>query len=219
MNSITEENYLKAMYTISEQTGDVTAVELSKHLNIKMPTVNSMMRKLADRGLVKYESYKPYQLTQEGKRQAALIIRKHRLTEMFLVEKMSFGWEEVHEIAEQVEHVKSPAFFEKMDQILGFPTVDPHGSPIPDKEGNIEWVSYRSLSDCQVGEKVNVVAVTNSSKEFLNFLNGKDIQLNIQMIVSEKEPFDGSVKVKYKNREESFSKQVGDNLLVKKNMD
>ncbi len=204
------------MYTISEQTGDVTAVELSKHLNIKMPTVNSMMRKLADRGLVKYESYKPYQLTQEGKKQAALVIRKHRLTEMFLVEKMNFGWEEVHEIAEQVEHVKSPAFFEKMDQILGFPKVDPHGSPIPDKEGNIDWVSYRSLSDCEVGEQVNVVAVTNSSKEFLNFLNGKDIQLNILLTVSEKEEFDGSVKVKYKNREESFSKQVGDNLLVKK---
>ncbi|CAG5081115.1 metal-dependent transcriptional regulator [Parvicella tangerina] len=216
MNSITEENYLKAMYTISEQTGDVAAVELSKHLNIKMPTVNSMMRKLAERGLVKYESYKPYQLTEEGKKQAALIIRKHRLTEMFLVEKMNFGWEEVHEIAEQVEHVKSPAFFEKMDQILGFPKLDPHGSPIPDKEGNIEWVSYRSLSDCEVGEQVHVVAVTNSSKEFLNFLNGKDVQLNIQVELIEKEPFDGSVKVRYKNREESFSKQVGDNLLVKK---
>lgn len=216
MNSITEENYLKAMYTISEQNGEVTAVELSKHLNIKMPTVNSMMRKLADRGLVKYESYKPYQLTEEGKKQAALIIRKHRLTEMFLVEKMNFGWEEVHEIAEQVEHVKSPAFFEKMDQILGFPTVDPHGSPIPDQEGNIEWVSYRSLSDCEIGERIKVVAVTNSSKAFLNFLNGKDIQLNIQMRVVEIEPFDGSIKVAYKNREESFSKMVGDNLLVKR---
>lgn len=204
------------MYTISEQSGDVTAVELSKHLGIKMPTVNSMMRKLAERGLVKYESYKPYQLTNEGRKQAALIIRKHRLTEMFLVEKMNFGWEEVHEIAEQVEHVKSPAFFEKMDQILGFPTVDPHGSPIPDKEGNIEWVSYRSLSDCEIGEKVSVVAVTNSSKEFLHFLNGKDIQLNIQLTVLEKEAFDGSIKVQYKKTEESFSKQVGDNLLVKK---
>jgi DtxR family Mn-dependent transcriptional regulator len=204
------------MYTISEQTGDVTAVQLSKHLDIKMPTVNSMMRKLADKGLVKYESYKPYRLTKEGKKQAALVIRKHRLTEMFLVEKMNFGWEEVHEIAEQVEHVKSPAFFDKMDQILGFPKQDPHGSPIPDKEGMVEWVSYQSLSDCAIGEKVKVVAVTNSSKEFLHFLNGKDIQLNIQIAVLDREPFDGSIKVAYKNREETFSKQVGDNLLVQK---
>lgn len=204
------------MYTISEQTGDVTAIQLSKHLEIKMPTVNSMMRKLADKGLVRYESYKPYQLTKEGKKQAALVIRKHRLTEMFLVEKMNFGWEEVHEIAEQVEHVKSPMFFEKMDQILGFPKVDPHGSPIPDKEGNVEWVSYQSLSDCEVGEQVHVVAVTNSSKEFLHYLNGKDIQLNITMTVLDKEPFDGSLKIGYKNKEESFSKLVSDNLLVKK---
>lgn len=195
--------------------GEVTSVELSRHLNIKMPTVNSMMRKLAEKGLVKYESYKPYRLTSEGKKQAALVIRKHRLTEMFLVEKMSFGWEEVHEIAEQIEHIKSPAFFAKMDEILGYPKSDPHGSPIPDKNGEIEWISYRTLGECNVGDKLKIMAVTNSSKEFLNFLNSKDLQLNVEVVVVNKETFDGSIKVKYKGIEETFSQVVAGNLLVK----
>lgn len=215
MNSSVEENYLKAMYVIGELSGDVSAAELSKYLNIKMPTVNSMMKKLSEKKLVKYESYKPYRLTDEGKKQAALVIRRHRLTEMFLVEKMNFGWEEVHEIAEQMEHIKSPKFFAKMDEILGFPKSDPHGSPIPDAEGHIVWESYRSLSECVAGEKVKVVAVANSSKEFLSFLNSKDIQLNISIEVLSKESFDGSIEVIYKKRKETFSKVVGDKLLVK----
>ncbi|MCB9195887.1 MAG: metal-dependent transcriptional regulator [Flavobacteriales bacterium] len=216
MNSSIEENYLKAMYVIGEVSGDVSAAELSKLMGIKMPTVNSMMKKLSDKGLVFYESYKPYRLTDEGKKQAALVIRRHRLTEMFLVEKMNFGWEEVHEIAEQMEHIKSPKFFSKMDQILGFPKSDPHGSPIPDEDGNVKWESYHSLSECNIGDTVKVVAVANSSKEFLHYLNGKDIQLNIVFEVLGKESFDGSVEVSYKKRKETFSKIIGDKLLVQR---
>ena len=115
MNSYTEENYLKAIFNLSSEKGEVSANELSKHLGIKMPTVNSMMKKLAEKKLVLYESYKPLRLSEKGKKEAGLIIRKHRLTEMFLVQKMGFGWEEVHEIAEQIEHLHSPVFFEKMD--------------------------------------------------------------------------------------------------------
>ena len=133
MHSYTEENYLKALFNLANEMGEVSANELSKHLEIKMPTVNSMMKKLSEKKLVYYESYKPFKLTEKGKKEAGLVIRKHRLTEMFLVEKMDFGWEQVHVIAEQIEHIKSPEFFEKMDQMLGFPTIDPHGSPIPDK--------------------------------------------------------------------------------------
>ena len=135
MISQTEENYLKALFTLTNAKGEASVNELSKHLDIKMPTVNSMMKRMADKGFVLYESYKPLKLTEKGKKEAALILRKHRLAEMYLVEKMGFGWEEVHDIAEQIEHLKSPIFFEKMDELLGYPKVDPHGSPIPDING------------------------------------------------------------------------------------
>jgi DtxR family Mn-dependent transcriptional regulator len=118
-NSLTEENYLKALYNIANEAGEVNVAELSKSLDIKMPTVTSMMKKLAKKNLVHYESYKPLRLTEKGKKEAGLIIRKHRLTEMFLVDKMKMGWEDVHDIAEQIEHIQSPVFFEKMDELLG----------------------------------------------------------------------------------------------------
>src|SRR5690606_4324738 len=137
MHSAIEENYLKALFNLANENGEAGVNELSKSLDLKMPTVNSMMKKLADKKLVKYESYKPIKLTEKGRKEAAMIIRKHRLTEMFLVDKMGFTWDQVHYIAEQVEHVKSPAFFDKMDELLGNPLVDPHGSPIPDKNGKI----------------------------------------------------------------------------------
>src|ERR1039457_1248906 len=124
MISLTEENYLKVLYNLSNESGEVYITDISNGLKIKMPTVTSMMKKLAEKNLVHYESYKPVHLTEAGKKEAGLIIRKHRLTEMFLVEKMGFGWESVHEIAEQVEHINSPEFFEKMDDLLGHPRID-----------------------------------------------------------------------------------------------
>ncbi len=133
MNSLTEENYLKAIFHLISPQNTVTVNELSKLLKIKMPSVNSMMKKFADKNWVKYEPYQPICITDLGKKEAALVVRKHRLTEMFLVEKMGFGWEIVHEIAEQVEHIHSDLFFEKMDELLNYPKADPHGEPIPDK--------------------------------------------------------------------------------------
>src|SRR4051812_40734507 len=118
MYSLTEENYLKALFNMANENGDVNVTELSKRLAIKMPTVTSMMKKLSEKKLVHYTSYKPLRLTEKGKREASLIIRKHRLTEMFLVEQMKIGWEDVHDIAEQIEHIKSPVFFEKMDELM-----------------------------------------------------------------------------------------------------
>ena len=145
MNSLTEENYLKALYHLINDNDEVSVNDLSRQLNIKMPSVNSMIKKFADKKWVKYESYKPIKLTESGKKEASLIVRKHRLTEMFLVEKMGFGWENVHVIAEQLEHIHSEVFFDKMDEILNYPKVDPHGEPIPDKDGNVISVSYTHL--------------------------------------------------------------------------
>jgi DtxR family transcriptional regulator, Mn-dependent transcriptional regulator len=137
MNSLTEENYLKALLSLSGDSGEVNAAAISKRLGIKMPTVTSMMRKLAGKHFVEYKRYRPLRLTEKGKKEALLIIRRHRLTELFLVKKMGFGWEEVHEIAEQLEHIQTKEFFERMDIILGFPKIDPHGKPIPDKDGKL----------------------------------------------------------------------------------
>ena len=138
------------MFALSKDIGSVSVNDLSKHLDIKMPTVTSMMKKMAAKKLVAYESYKPLKLTEKGKKEAALIIRKHRLTEMYLVEKMGFGWEEVHNIAEQIEHIKSPELFTKMDELLDYPKFDPHGAPIPDINGEMEWKLKLKLKSIQI---------------------------------------------------------------------
>lgn len=215
MHSYTEENYLKALFNLANEKGEVSANELSKKLEIKMPTVNSMMKKLADKKLVHYESYKPLKLTEKGKKEAGLIIRKHRLTEMFLVQKMDFGWEQVHEIAEQMEHLHAPDFFEKMDEMLGYPTIDPHGSPIPDKSGKISWKQYDKLSDCKAGDTVKLAAVINGSDDFFKFLNSRELQLGVKIKVKSVEAFDKSMQVSYnKKTAETLSHTVTERLLV-----
>ncbi len=215
MNSLTEENYLKALYHLINDNDEVSVNDLSRQLNIKMPSVNSMIKKFADKKWVKYESYKPIKLTESGKKEASLIVRKHRLTEMFLVEKMGFGWENVHEIAEQLEHIHSEVFFDKMDEILNYPKVDPHGEPIPDKDGNVIQPDLKKLSKCQENEIVELASVTTSSEEFLSFLNKRNLSLGTEIKVLQREDFDQSMKVFYYDQEENFSKTVCDRLLVK----
>jgi DtxR family Mn-dependent transcriptional regulator len=136
----------------------------------------------------------------------------------FIVQaKMGFGWDAVHEIAEQVEHIQSPEFFEKMDELLGFPKFDPHGSPIPDKEGKMEWKSYEKLLDLAVGEKVRIAAVVNASDEFLKFLNSRNIYLGLELTVLSVEAFDRSMIVSYSDKPaETFSQTVSERLLVER---
>ena len=217
MISLTEENYLKALYNLSGETGEVNVIEISKGLKIKMPTVTSMMKKLAEKKLVHYESYKPLRLTALGRKAAGLIIRKHRLTEMFLVEKMGFGWESVHDIAEQIEHIQSPEFFEKMDELLCYPKIDPHGSPIPDKNGRMELKRYQKLSECKEGDLLLVCAVIRTSAEFLNFLNSREIHLGLKIKINSIEPFDRTMIVSYAQRKaETLSHTISERLLVEK---
>ncbi|HVM88030.1 MAG TPA: metal-dependent transcriptional regulator [Puia sp.] len=217
MNSLTEENYLKALFNIASEAGEVNVNELSKRLGIKMPTVTSMMKKLAEKKLVQYESYKPLRLTEKGKKEAGLIIRKHRLTEMFLAEKMNFGWEDVHDVAEQIEHIQSPAFFDKMDELLGYPKIDPHGSPIPDKNGKVTWKEYNKLSDCKMGETVKLAAVINTSSDFLKYLNSRELRLGLKIKIKSIEAFDKSMIVAYgKHAAEVLSNIVCERLMVEK---
>ncbi len=216
MISLTEENYLKAMFNLSQVTGEVFVNDLSKELDIKMPSVTSMVKRLASKELVNYQSYKPLTLTEKGEKLALSIIRKHRLTEMFLVEKMGFGWEEVHEVAEQIEHIHSPKFFAKMDEMLGYPTVDPHGSPIPDSHGNIHQKTYQNLANFNKGDKVKFVAVTNSSDDFLKFLNSKEINLGLVLEILDKEEFDHSMTISFNDKTIVLSQKVTQKILVEK---
>ena len=215
MNSLTEENYLKAIFHLIDTEQKVTVNELSKFLNIKMPSVNSMMKKFAQKNWVIYESYKPIKVTNIGVIEASRIVRKHRLTEMFLVEKMNFGWENVHEIAEQLEHIHSTVFFDKMDEILNFPKYDPHGEPIPDKDGNIIAQDLKKLSECEKHEKVIFTSVTISDDDFLTYLNIKNLELGKEIEVLDIEIFDKSMTVKIDKTPTVLSKIVCDKILVK----
>ena len=216
MNSLTEENYLKAIFHLLDSENQVTVNELSKFLQIKMPSVNSMMKKFADKNWVIYETYKPIKVTELGRKEAAIVVRKHRLTEMFLVEKMGFGWENVHEIAEQLEHVHSEDFFDKMDEILNFPKVDPHGEPIPDKDGIIITQNLKKLSECKVNDIVILTSVTISTDDFLNYLNQRNLALGAEILIKNIEKFDGSMQIEFSDRTEVLSKMVCEKLLVKK---
>ncbi|PQA93245.1 iron (metal) dependent repressor, dtxr family protein [Chryseobacterium shigense] len=214
--TLTEENYLKALFHLVDNEGKVTINELSKFLGVKMPSVNNMMKKFADKKWVIYETYKPLVVTESGKREAALVVRKHRLTEMFLVKKMNFGWENVHEIAEQLEHVHSQIFFDKMDEILDYPKFDPHGEPIPDKDGNIIAQDLHKLSACTVGETVTFASVTVSDDGFLSYLNERKLLLNTRIKVIKIEDFDKSMTIEIGDNKEVISRKATEIILVKK---
>ena len=216
MNSLTEENYLKAIFHLIDDEQNVTINELSKFLGIKMPSVNSMIKKFSQKNWVIYESYKPIKITDKGRIEAARVVRKHRLTEMFLVDKMGFGWENVHEIAEQLEHIQSEIFFDKMDEILNYPKIDPHGEPIPDKDGNIINQDFSKLSECGIDDKVTLRSVTISTDDFLNYLNQRELSLGIEIEILSIEKFDSSFTILFNNKKESLSKMVCDKLLVTK---
>ena len=215
MASQTEENYLKTLFSLLIGKESVNISELSILLKVSLPTVNSMINKLTKQGLVNYEKYKPISLTEKGKKLAASIVRKHRLTEIFLVTKMGFQWDEVHEIAEQIEHINSQAFFERMDELLEYPSVDPHGSPIPDKEGNIVTKISRRLNECKKGEFVRLIELSNDSSDLLKFLNSKELILGVVIEIKSIEPFDQSMLVGYINHpSETLSQIVCERLFV-----
>ncbi|GET22611.1 metal-dependent transcriptional regulator [Prolixibacter denitrificans] len=217
MASVTEENYLKALFILVTERGMATISDLSKLLKVSLPTANSMIKNLKKQELVNYEKYKPLSLTEKGRREAALVLRKHRLTEMFLVNEMGFGWEEVHEIAEQIEHINSPIFFDRMDKLMGHPTIDPHGSPIPDKDGHIAEEVYEQLSNCRTGEKVRLIALAHSASDFLRYLNNRDLSLGVEMRIVSIEAYDGSMVVSYDNHPaETLTHPVCEKLRVEK---
>lgn len=215
MSTKARENYLKALYHLHLKDENISLTELGRNLDLSKPTVNDMIKKLHEEGWVIYEKYKPIKLTEEGRSKAALVVRKHRLSEMFLTQIMGFGWEEVHDIAEELEHIKATNFFDRMDELLGFPSADPHGSPIPSKEGEVVRNNYKSLAEFAVGSSVKLKALRDSSTEFLLFLNKNEIKLGSEMKIIQIESFDKSMTISYgKFLSKTFSEAVCKRLLV-----
>jgi len=215
MSTVTKENYLKALHYLHQKNIHISLTELGKKMGVSKPTVNDMVKKLQANGWVNYERYKPIKLTDEGKKTAAFIVRKHRLSEMFLVKIMGFGWEQVHDIAEELEHTKSDILFDRMDELLGFPTVDPHGSPIPDKEGNFFKQNYKLLSQVTEKSKVIVKGLRDSSTDLLLLLNKKELVLGTEVYIQYVESFDKTVTISYAGHTDvSLSDSVSSRLFV-----
>lgn len=217
MFTLSEENYLKAIYHLElVANSGISTNAIAKQLNTKASSVSDMIKKLSDKEVVVYKKYKGVVLTSKGKKVAANIVRKHRLWEVFLVEKLNFSWDEVHDVAEQLEHIKSPKLINQLDAMLGFPTQDPHGDPIPDKDGNINAIEKSLLSTLQKNESGVCVGVDDSSSEFLQFLDKKGITLGKNIMVLEKEEFDNSFLIQIEEEKLSISNKIANNLYVQK---
>lgn len=215
MATHTIENYLKAIYSLSQKQDKVSLTDISKQLEVSAATANNMMATLKKSRWIKQEKYKPIKLTAKGEAKAASIIRKHRITEMFLSEIMGIGWENVHSIAEEIEHIDSSILFERMDEMLNHPKFDPHGSPIPGKDGSLQAISGQLLSDVPPNSTVHLIGIEDSSKELLEYLNQKKIKLGSEIQVIEINRFDHSIKVKTKHSEElMLSSKVANALRV-----
>jgi len=218
MPSHTEENYLKAIYKLTEAEPDTAGVSTNRiaaALATRAASVTDMLRRLADKGLLDYERYRGVQLTAEGQRLALLTIRKHRLWEVFLVQQLGFNWDEVHEVAEELEHVQSPLLMRRLDAFLGHPALDPHGDPIPTEDGAVRRPTHRLLADLNVAERGILAAVKNTSAPFLQYLDKVGLQLGALVEVLDKVAFDNSFEIRV-NRERTtlISAEVSRNLFV-----
>lgn len=217
MLSYTEENYLKAIYRLSE--GGLKAVltnEIAESMSTRAASVTDMIKKLSGKNLLSYERYYGARITRLGKSQALTVIRKHRLWETFLVEKLHFSWDEVHDVAEQLEHIQSPLLIEKLDAFLGHPTADPHGHPIPDKDGRVPSLSLIPLSESPVNKKAVVKSVKHGSPSFLQYLSKIGIYIGAKVMILEKIDFDRSLEIQIDNKGRAFlSRDVAENLLIR----
>lgn len=210
-----EENYLRAIYHLGRDgDGYVSTNAIADRLATKPSSVTDMVKKLAEKGLLDYVRYQGVSLTESGENVALTLIRKHRLWEVFLVEKLHFSWDEVHEVAEQLEHIKSEKLIDKLDALLQYPKYDPHGDPIPDKDGKFERREKKLLSEMNVGESGICVGVKDSSATFLKFLDRHQIALGNNIKIMEREEYDGSLTLLIEGREISISHQIASNLYL-----
>ena len=214
--TFSEENYLKAIYhlTVVSNSG-VSTNAIAEVMETKASSVTDMLKKLAEKELVNYKKYQGVTLTNDGKLEAKMIVRKHRLWEVFLVEKLGFSWDEVHDIAEQLEHIKSEKLINSLDDFLGNPTEDPHGDPIPNAQGQLPKIDKQLLSDLAEGQKGICVGVKDTSSDFLKYLDKQGIALGSSIEIIGKESFDLSLRIKVDANHLNISNKIASNLFVK----
>jgi len=214
--SFTEENYLKAIFHLSQNgEKDVFTNDISEYLKTKPASVTDMYRKLALKNLINHVKYQGVSLTETGKMTALQVVRKHRLWEVFLVEKLNFHWDEVHEVAEQLEHIKSTRLIQQLDKFLGSPQYDPHGDPIPDESGVMNIERKKLIIEAEIGDKGFVVGVQDTNPKFLKHLDRLEIGLKCSIKILDKIEYDGSVEIEVdKKRITSISQQVAQNIFI-----
>jgi len=214
--SSSKENYLKAIFHLQEEDGMVTTNALAAELNTRAASVTDMLKKLKAQKLLLYEKYRGFRLSNEGRKVAIQIIRKHRLWELFLVEKLHFGWEEVHEIAEELEHISSRKLIDRLDEFLGFPTADPHGDPIPDAQGKLISRNDVSLMEFKMNKMAEVSNISDQSPEMLDLLKHKNISLGTKLEIRKRFSVDNSLEIRIKNQSPvTISEHVAKNVFVK----
>ena len=217
MTTQTEENYIKTIYHLADQGVEtINTNAIAEALQTKASSVTDMLKKLADKGYADYIKYQGVNLTEKGKKIAIGIIRKHRLWEVFLVEKLNFSWDEVHDVAEDLEHIKSPKLIQQLDAFLDFPSHDPHGDPIPDADGNFNYIEKIILAKSEIGKTYKCIGVDDTSTQFLKYLDSNKISLGTLITVLHKEPYDNSIKIKLGDYEIVVSQNVAKNLYLKK---
>jgi DtxR family Mn-dependent transcriptional regulator len=213
--SASKENHLKAIFHLQQEQGLVTTNALAAALQTRPASVTDMLKKLKEQKLLIYERYKGFKLNNEGRKAAVQVIRKHRLWEYFLVKKLQFGWDEVHEIAEELEHISSRALIDRLDAFLGYPQTDPHGDPIPDSHGRLLVKRQVSLAELPLNKVAHVSGIASQTPEMLEVLQYNHIQLGTRLEIRKKFPFDDSLEVKVRNRPPvTLSARVAKNVLV-----
>lgn len=213
--SVSEENYIKSIYHLQQQTATVTTNSLANELRTKPASVTDMLKKLQTKKLVEYEKYRGFKLNATGNKIALNIVRRHRLWEFFLVNKLGFEWDKVHDIAEELEHVSSVELIKRLDSFLNFPPTDPHGDPIPDTNGKIALIKQLSLVEITAKKNVVVSSVSNQSPEMLEMLKHYHIGIGTSLKITKHFAFDGSVEIKVVQQAACIiSEQVAKNIFV-----
>ena len=217
MLSQTEENYIKALFHLTSEIAGKTGAgtnELAANLNVKPATANDMLKKLKEKKLIHYEKYGKITLAAAGRKQAIEVIRKHRLWETFLYEKLHFSWDEVHEVAEQLEHIHSPKLIEQLEKFLGYPDTDPHGDAIPNAKGEMKPITRKTLSEVGVGKTCKLVAVRDNSASFLQYVVHVGLGLSSKIKVLSRQKFDGTIEIEVDEKKSIVSERFADNIFV-----